>query len=141
MSLTIQWCDGPTPRASRPPATAWTDNAWRASATGCCAWRGTTAVPNSIVVVGPAGHQRHHGEGVEVVGHLRHPRGVQTRRLCPLDVGDELRHLARGVAAFGTDHYAKSHQDSPSADSVRARTSRTSVSSGVPVGNTAAAPT
>src|SRR4051794_10376397 len=54
MSPTIQWCDGPTPSANRPPATACTDNAWRASATGCCAWRGTTAVPNSIVVVRPA---------------------------------------------------------------------------------------
>src|ERR1700738_499192 len=48
MSRTIQWCDGPTPRANRPPAPAWTDSAWRASAIGCCACSGTTAVPSSI---------------------------------------------------------------------------------------------
>ncbi len=54
MSLTIQWCDGPTPSASRPAATACTDSAWRAKAIGCCACSGTTAVPSSIVVVRPA---------------------------------------------------------------------------------------
>ena len=48
MSRTIQWCDGPTPSASRPPATACTDSAWRASAIGCWACSGTTAVPSSM---------------------------------------------------------------------------------------------
>src|SRR3984885_7979853 len=48
MSWMIQWCDGPTPRGRRPPVTAWADGACRASATGCCAWRGTTAVPSSM---------------------------------------------------------------------------------------------
>ena len=51
MSRTIQWCDGPTPSASRPPLPACTDNAWRASAIGCCACSGTTAVPSSIRLV------------------------------------------------------------------------------------------
>ena len=48
MSRTIQWCDGPTPSASRPPTPACTDSAWRASAIGCCACSGTTAVPSSM---------------------------------------------------------------------------------------------
>ena len=47
----IQWCDGPMPSVSRPPAAACVDRACRASATGCCAWTGTTAVPSSIRVV------------------------------------------------------------------------------------------
>jgi hypothetical protein len=48
MSRTIQWCDGPTPRTSRPPAAAWAESACRANAIGCCSGSGTTAVPISI---------------------------------------------------------------------------------------------
>ncbi len=62
---------------------------------------------------GVRGHQRHHGQRVEVVGHLRHPRGVQTRRFGPLDIGHQLRHLARHVAALGPDHHTKPHAGSP----------------------------
>ena len=108
MSRTIQWCDGPTPSASRPPAPACTDSAWRANAIGCCACSGTTAVPSSMREV-RAAHQRHHGQAVEVVGHLRHPRGVQARGLGPLDVVEQLLDLAGHVAALGPDHHAKAH--------------------------------
>src|SRR5215469_10566078 len=51
MSVTIQWCDGPTPSASRPPVMACAVMACRASATGCWACRGTTAVPSSMRLV------------------------------------------------------------------------------------------
>ena len=140
MSRTIQWCDGPTPSASRPPVPAWTDSAWRASAIGCCACSGTTAVPSSIRDV-PSTHQRHHRQAVEVVGHLRHPRGVEARGLSPLDVVDQLRDLARHVAAFGPDHHAKTHLV-PLPDPFGRQLAHlwTRSSSGVPVGNTAAAP-
>lgn len=48
MSRTIQWCEAPTPSASRPWAAACTESAWRARATGCWACTGTTAVPSSM---------------------------------------------------------------------------------------------
>src|SRR3954447_2644823 len=88
---------------------------------------------------GVRGHQRHHRQSVEIVGYLRHPGSVQACRLGPFDIGHQLGYLARHVAAFGPDHHAQPHASSP-AFSVSARTSRTRVSSGVPVGNTAAAP-
>ena len=49
MSRTIQWWEGPTPSASRPPLPACTDSAWRARATGCCACSVTTATASRIL--------------------------------------------------------------------------------------------
>jgi hypothetical protein len=48
MSSTIQWCDTPRPRASRPWQTAWVDSACWARAIGWRGWTGTTAVPISM---------------------------------------------------------------------------------------------
>src|ERR1700739_2574150 len=48
MSRRTQWCAGPPPSPSRPPATACVESAWRARAIGCWACSGTTAVPSSI---------------------------------------------------------------------------------------------
>ena len=147
MSRTIQWCDGPTPSASRPPVhrvhrqrlarQARSDAAPAAARRRCPARCASCA----------RAHQRHHGQAVEVVGHLRHPRGVQARGFGPLDVGEQLVDLAGHVAALGPDHHSKAHC-SPlrfalqvrDLRRVSARTSRTRTSSGVPVGNTAAAP-
>src|SRR6185312_16902454 len=91
------------------------------------------------------GHLRHHAQAVEVVGHLRHPRGIQTRGFGPFDIGGQLVHLAGHIATLGADHYSDAHCSSFSSEAgsavpVNARISRTRLSSGVPVGNTAAAP-
>ena len=51
MSVTIQWCDGPSPSVNRPSHTAWFESACCAMAIGWRVWIGTTAVPSSIRVV------------------------------------------------------------------------------------------
>ena len=107
MSRTIQWCDGPTPSASRRR-----DGVHRE----CLAGQGDRVLRLQRHDGGAefdprwcGRHQRHHRQRVEVVGHLRHPRGVHARGLGPLDVGDQLGDLARHVAALGPDHHAESH--------------------------------
>ena len=108
MSRMIQWCEGPTPSASRPPDIACTESAWRARAIGMLRLQRNHGGAE-FDARGVRRHQRHHGQAVEVVGHLRHPRGVHARRFGPLDVGDQLGDLARHVAALGPDHHAESH--------------------------------
>ena len=127
------------PDAERQPsaAIACTDSAWRASAIGCCACSGTTAVPSSM------------RDGVRAISAtmVRQSKSLGTcgihavsmpARLGPLDVVEQLVDLAGHVAALGPDHHAKAHSLAPS--DVSLRTSWTRTSSGVPVGKTAAAP-
>src|SRR5580693_1148856 len=91
-------------------------------------------------------HQRDGQQGVKVVGHLGNPGGVHARVLGPLDVGKHPGDLARGIATLRADHYSEAHGSTVPFRSgsrllpVSVRISRTSTSSAVPVGNTAAAP-
>ena len=107
MSRTIQWCDGPTPER-QPPAShrmhrerlagkGDRDAAPAAAPPRCRARCASVCAAISATI----------GQRVEVVGHLRHPRGVQARGLGPLDVGDQLGHLARHIAALGADHHSE----------------------------------
>ena len=51
MSVTIQWCDGPSPSVNRPSHTSCVDNACCAIAIGWRVWIGITAVAISMRVV------------------------------------------------------------------------------------------
>lgn len=63
---------------------------------------------------GTSTHLRDHRQRVIVVGHLRHPRGVEARALSPLDILEELLHLAGHIAPpLGTDHHAETHRSPP----------------------------
>ena len=48
MPSTTGLCDGPMPRSSRPPITAWVVSACWASIIGCRGYVGTTAVPRRM---------------------------------------------------------------------------------------------
>ena len=94
MSRTIQWCDGPTPSASRPPVSGMRrQRLARQAQSGA----GPAAAPPRCparCASWCARHQRDRGQRVEVVGDLRHPRGVQPGGLGPLDVVEQLGDLA-----------------------------------------------
>ena len=79
------------------------------------------------------------GQRVEVVGHLGNPGGVHARGLGPLDVGEQLGDLAGESPRSAPIITPRRITPPPSLQSAQ-RTSRTRTSSGVPVGNTAAAP-
>jgi hypothetical protein len=57
-----------------------------------------------------AAHERDHGEGVEVAGHLRHPDRREAGRLGRFGVGDELRHLVAVASLVRADHQADAHR-------------------------------
>src|SRR3978361_1831257 len=61
---------------------------------------------------GAGAHQRDGQQRVEVIGHLRNPRGVHARAFGPLDIGEHLADFARGIAALGADHYSETHGSS-----------------------------
>src|SRR5947209_15593417 len=58
---------------------------------------------------GTGAHQRDGQQRVEVIGHLRNPRGVHAGAFGPLDIGEHLADFARGIAALGADHYSETH--------------------------------
>src|SRR5271163_2409313 len=104
MSRMIQWCDGPTPNANRPPANACVENAWRARAIGCWACSGTTAVPSSMrelcAAISDTMVRQSKSFGT---------CGIQSGRFGPFDIGGQLGDLAGHVATLGADHHSDAH--------------------------------